>query len=61
MRYVLSFPVSTIIVGVSKGPEIDENVRIAATFQPRPQEEMAMLEDLTRPYYAAAAYFRRQG
>lgn len=60
MHYVLSLPVSTIIVGISKLPELDENVRIAANFKPCGQEEMAQLAELTRPYYAAATYFRRK-
>ncbi len=60
MRYVLTLPVSTIIVGISKLSELEENVRIAANFQPCAKDEMARLEELTRPYYAAATYFRRK-
>jgi uncharacterized protein len=60
MRYVLTLPVSTVIVGISKLAELDENVRIAAEFQSCTKEEMAKLEELTRPYYAAANWFRRK-
>lgn len=60
MRYVLTLPVSTAIVGISKLSELDENVRIAAEFQPCTKEEMAKLEGLTRPYHATANWFRRK-
>ncbi len=60
MRYVLTLPISTIIVGISKLPELEENVQIAKTFQPCSNDESVALEELTRPYFAAATYFRRK-
>ncbi len=58
MRYVLSLPVSTIIVGISTVKELEENVRIAKEFSPMNAEEMAHTEELTKPYYADASWFK---
>ena len=60
MGYVLTLPVSTVIIGIKTIPELEENVRIAKNFKPFAAEEMAKLEDLTRPYYADATFFKRQ-
>lgn len=58
MSYVLTLPVSTIIVGISTLPELEENVRIAKEFAPLSGQEMARLEELTKPYSADAAFFK---
>jgi len=58
MSYVLTLPVSSIIVGISTQKELDENVRIAREFSPLPQTEMKRLEDLTKPYFADASFFK---
>lgn len=58
MRYVLTLPVSTIIVGISTVKELEENVRIAREFLPMGAEEMARAEELTKPYYADASWFK---
>lgn len=60
MRYVLTLPVCTIIVGISTLEELEENVRIAKAFKPYTQEEMAHLESLTKPYYAEASFFKEK-
>ena len=60
MGYVLTLPVSTLIIGIKTIPELEENVRVAKNFKPLPPEEMARLEALTRPYYADATFFKRQ-
>jgi hypothetical protein len=59
MRYVLTFPVSTIIVGISNLKELEENIRIAKEFVPMTAEEMKQTEELTKPYYADASWFKR--
>jgi len=59
MRYVLTLPVSTVIVGITTIEELEENVRIAKTFTPYTNPEMANLENLTRPYYADASWFKK--
>ena len=58
MSYVLTLPISTIIVGISKIEELEENVRIAKNFAPLSSEQMERLEKLTRPYFAEASFFK---
>jgi hypothetical protein len=58
MGYVLTLPVSTIIVGISTVQELEENVRIAKEFSPLSAAEMKRLEDLTKPYFADASFFK---
>jgi aryl-alcohol dehydrogenase-like predicted oxidoreductase len=59
MGYVLTLPVSTIIVGIETIEQLEENVRIAKEFAPLAPEEMKRLEDLTKPYFADASFFKR--
>lgn len=58
LRYVLSLPVSTAILGISTVKELEENVRIARTFSPYTREEMAALENLTKSYYEEATWYK---
>jgi aryl-alcohol dehydrogenase-like predicted oxidoreductase len=58
MRYVLTLPVSTVIVGISTLKELEENVRIAQRFVPMTAEEMSRTEELTKPYHADATWFK---
>jgi predicted aldo/keto reductase-like oxidoreductase len=58
MRYALTLPVSTVIVGISTLAELEEDVAIARAFRPYAPEEMAELERLTRPYHADALWYR---
>jgi hypothetical protein len=58
MRYVLTLPVSTIIVGIDDIKQLEENVKIAREFRPMSAEEMKKTEDLTKPYYANASWFK---
>ena len=58
MRYALSHPVSTLVIGVADISELEENVRIAHEFTPLNPREMADLEELTKPYYADALWYR---
>src|SRR5262245_640161 len=58
LRYVLTLPVSTVIVGISTLAELEENVRIAREFQPMEAMAMRRLEDLARPYAEEAAFFK---
>jgi hypothetical protein len=58
MRYVLTLPVSTVIIGISTVKQVEENVEIAKAFKPYSPEEMATLENLTKPYYADASWFK---
>lgn len=59
MGYVLTLPVSTVIIGIKTIPELEENVRLATDFKPFTPDEMAKLEALTQPYFADATFFKR--
>jgi aryl-alcohol dehydrogenase-like predicted oxidoreductase len=59
MNYVLSLPISTAIIGISKLSEVEENARIARDFKPMSPEEMTKVETLTRSYAIDATWFKR--
>lgn len=61
LSYVLSLPVSTVIVGCDNVQQLEENVAIATSFQPLKPAEMARIETLTASYAADAAFFKRGG
>jgi aryl-alcohol dehydrogenase-like predicted oxidoreductase len=48
LRYVLSYPVSTAVVGITALSHLEENVRIACAFEPLTVEEMAEIRALAR-------------
>ncbi len=59
MRYTLTHPVSTVIVGCDTLAQLEENVVIAKSFEPLSPSEMTRLEGLTAGYHAEAAFFKR--
>jgi aryl-alcohol dehydrogenase-like predicted oxidoreductase len=59
MSYVLSLPVSTVIVGCDDVAQLEENISIAANFQSLSISEMARIEGLTASYASEAAFFKR--
>jgi aryl-alcohol dehydrogenase-like predicted oxidoreductase len=59
MRYVLSLPVSTVIVGCDTIQQLEENVEIARSFNPLNETQMAELEQRTEPVHKQALFFRR--
>ena len=46
MRYVLSLPVSTVIVGCDDIPQLEQNIGIARAFNPMNESQLARLEKL---------------
>jgi aryl-alcohol dehydrogenase-like predicted oxidoreductase len=58
LRYALSHPVSTAVIGITDIKELEEDVQIAREFTPMTPEEMATLEALTKPYCADALWYR---
>ncbi len=58
MSYVLTLPVSSTIVGISNVKELEENVQIAREFKPLNAAQMKELEDLTKPYFTEATFFK---
>ena len=59
MRYVLSLPVSTVIVGCDSVAQLEENVAIARSFTPLSREQMASLEKKAEPVAKQSLWFRR--
>jgi len=59
ISYVLTLPVSTVIVGCRTVEQLEQNVAIAKDFKPLPRAEMARFESLTSSYVADAQWFKR--
>lgn len=59
MRYVLSLPVSTVIVGCDTISQLEENVAIARAFTPLSPPQLAELEQRAEPVHRQALFFRR--
>ena len=58
MEYVLTLPVSTIVVGMDNIRELGENIRIAREFSPLTEDEMLATEDKTRPHHEHLLFFK---
>lgn len=48
LPYVLSYPVSTAIVGISEIPHLEENVRVASAFEQLSDEEMVEIRSVAK-------------
>ncbi len=59
MYYVLSQPVSTIIIGCDTVAQLEENIALATTFAPISKGEQTRLEQLTAGYESEAAWFKK--
>lgn len=59
MNYVLSYPVSTVIVGCDTIAQLEENIEIARTFTPINAAQMAALHERTEPIARECLWFRR--
>lgn len=58
MDYVITLPVSTIIVGIDEIPELEENVKIAKEFKPLTADDMLAIEEKAKPYYKDLMFFK---
>jgi aryl-alcohol dehydrogenase-like predicted oxidoreductase len=58
MHFVLSHPVSTIIIGCDNIAQLEENVRIARDFTPLSSTQMATLNELAEPVAKQSLFFR---
>lgn len=58
MEYVLTFPVSTVIVGCDNIRELEENIEIAKNFSPLNEDELLAIENLTKPHYKDLQFFK---
>ena len=59
--YVLSQPVSTIIIGCDSIAQLEQNVQLAREFTPLNEQQLASLVDRTEPIHRQALFFRRWG
>jgi predicted aldo/keto reductase-like oxidoreductase len=59
MRYVLSLPVSTVIVGCDTIAQLEENIAIARAFRPLSASQMAELRQRAEPVHRQALFYRR--
>ena len=57
MRYTLSLPVSTVIVGCDNIAQLEENVQIAREFTPLSQAQMVALNKLAAPVARQSLFF----
>jgi aryl-alcohol dehydrogenase-like predicted oxidoreductase len=60
IRYALSHPVSTIIVGYDNVKQMEENVSIARSFLPLSEARLAELEGRAGPVAEQAQYYRKR-
>ena len=58
LEYVLSLPVSTVIVGCSNVAQVEENVAVAKAFTPLPEAKLAELQARTEEIKRQALFFR---
>jgi predicted aldo/keto reductase-like oxidoreductase len=59
IRYVLSLPVSTVIVGCDTVAQVEEDVQLARAFTPMSATQMAEITTRTEPVKRQALFFRR--
>ena len=58
LRYALSHPLDTVVVGCDDLRQVEENVRLAARFTPMSEEERRGLEHLVAPSVRQLRYYR---
>jgi len=58
MRYVLTLPVSTVIVGCDDIPQLEENIEIARSFNPMNETQLAELEERAKPVHEQVLFYR---
>ena len=58
LEYVLSLPVSTVIVGCNNVAQLEENVAIAKAFTPLPDSTLAKIQAKTEVIKRQALFFR---
>jgi aryl-alcohol dehydrogenase-like predicted oxidoreductase len=59
LTYVMTLPISTVIVGCDTAQQLEENVATARAFTPMPATDMARLEHLTASYVTEASWFKK--
>lgn len=59
LTYVMTLPISTVIVGCDTVEQLEENIATARSFVPMRSTEMARLEQLTAGYVGEASWFKK--
>ena len=59
MGYVLTLPVSTVIIGCKTVEQLEENISLAKSFKPLPPAEMARIEGLAANNVAEGTWFKK--
>ncbi|MBZ5701061.1 MAG: aldo/keto reductase [Acidobacteriia bacterium] len=59
LYYVLSLPVSTVIIGCDSVAQLEENVKLARAFTPLSEQQLAALAEKTEAIARQALFFRR--
>lgn len=59
LYYVLSLPVSTVIIGCDTVAQLEENVQLARDFNPLSERQLAALTQKAEPVARQALFFRR--
>ena len=57
-RFALSHPISTVVIGCDNTRQLEENVHLARSFQPMPENEMKGLVDHLSPYAKQLMYYK---
>jgi predicted aldo/keto reductase-like oxidoreductase len=58
MDYVMTLPVSTIIIGIDEVAELEENIKIAQEFTPLSADELLAIEDKAKAHYEHLQFFK---
>ena len=58
LRFALSHPVSTAVIGCDNIKQLEENVRFAASFKPMPRKEMQQIIEQIAPYARSLMYYK---
>ncbi|MFO7670229.1 MAG: aldo/keto reductase [Bacteroidales bacterium] len=58
MSYTMSLPISTIIVGIDRVAELEENIRIAKEFEPLTADEMLAIEEKVKPHHEHLMFYK---
>jgi len=58
LAYVLSLPVSTVIIGCDNVQQLEQNIQLAREFNPLNETQMAALATRTEPIAKQALFFR---
>ncbi|MFC1639769.1 aldo/keto reductase [Gemmatimonadota bacterium] len=58
LRWTMSQPISTVIVGCDNVQQLEENISVAAEFQPLNSSQMAAIEEKVAGYPMEASFFK---